>query len=191
MMIQGFIDRINTKTGMGKKGEWTLYSILVKDKWYSAGFDPLPVKEGHYAEFETETNDKGYENVKAGTLRSAVPPKKEQAFAPKSSEKASSSTNQDVISPVQASIAYQNARGNALALVELLLEHDGLPITGAAAKSAQAKRYEEIKAFVDKLTVEFFNDTVSLRLLQSVVDAGAEQEAGVAPQETNTTEDNA
>lgn len=174
-MIQGYVKRINTKTGSGKRGGWTLYSGIVEQDngqesgWVSFGFEKPPFSEGSYVSFETETTDRGIQMV-AGSAKILPPPAK-----PATPEARKASTGQV---DRNDSIVYQSSRKDALALVALLLEHDGLPISANTAKAGQAKRFEEVKAFVDKLTVEFFNDVNTLRVLSAVVDAGAvEQEA--------------
>ena len=75
----------------------------------------------------------------------------------------------------QPRIVYQNARSHALAFLEILAGNDGLPITAATGKANKAKRYDELKDILDKLTVEFFNDTSTLRLTESIADAGLER----------------
>jgi len=40
----------------------------------------------------------------------------------------------------------------------------------AESKPGVAKRFDEILAAVDKLTVQYFNDTMTLRRLQTVAD---------------------
>ena len=57
-------------------------------------------------------------------------------------------------------------------MVAVLLEHNGLPISGAKSKAGEAQRYEEITEAVDKLTVQYFNDLESFRLFDRVADAG-------------------
>lgn len=78
-------------------------------------------------------------------------------------------------------ISMSHAQEMAIDTVSLLLQHDGLPITGAKTKAGQAARFEEITAAIDKKTVEYFFDTASGRLLDSVADDGAEAEAKAAP----------
>lgn len=54
----------------------------------------------------------------------------------------------------------------------LLLEHDGIPMTKASNKAGEAKRFEEIVAVIDKLTVKFYRDAETGRLLETVADMG-------------------
>lgn len=175
-MIQGYVKRVNTKEGTGKRGKWVLYSFIIeKDDgtesgWISGGFDKPPFNEGSYVSIETAQSDRGTDYV-AGSGKVLDPPAKPQA-APAASSGATSAPKSGYVDR-NDSIVYQSSRKDALALVGLLLEHDALPISGLTAKAGQPKRFEEISAYVDKLTVQFFHDVGSLRLLQSVVDAGA------------------
>jgi hypothetical protein len=67
-------------------------------------------------------------------------------------------------------MSYSSARGDAVAVVELLLANDGLAITGAKTKAGQAKRFDEIVAAIDKLTIKYFFDNASGRQLTLVAD---------------------
>lgn len=77
-------------------------------------------------------------------------------------------------------MSYTAARSAAVELVLGLLEHEALPMTAAKTKAGEAKRYDEIVAAVDKLTVKFFFDAAGGRLLTSVADEGT-KETRVAP----------
>jgi len=192
--MQGFINKIAFKHGKGKRGDWTLTSACIEhdgtETWYSAGFDPFPFQEGQYVDFTSKTDDKGYQILDS----CKVIPTPAKAVAAPSSQEPTAAAHQDVVpqhSVKDSTIQYQNARGNALVLVGLLLEHNGLPMSSSAAKAGVAARFEEITAFVDKLTVQYFNDTQSLRVLRKVVDAGAETDAtspGEAPGTANASQ---
>jgi len=167
----GFISKIAIKEGRGSRGPWKLYSGRVEkedgveyDDWISFGFDKPNVKEGDYVKIETQADAKGYQKVQSIEILKN-PPK-----APASSQAAPSSTNSNVR---QDSIIYQSSRKDAIAVLELLVSQDALPLTRAKEKAGQAKRYEEIMALVDKLTVRYFNDVASLRILDTVADEGA------------------
>lgn len=178
--ITGFVRRINTKIGTGKRGPWTLFSLMLeKDDgtesgWISAGFDKPPFAEGSYITIDTVQTDRGTDYVK-GSYKHASPPTAPPAakgIATGVGPKAPSASSGHV--DRNDSIVYQSSRKDALALVALLLEHDALPVSASTAKAGQAKRFEEIKAFTDKLTVQFYGDVQSGRVLQQVVDAGAD-----------------
>lgn len=173
MIFEGYIKKLNTKTGSGRRGTWTLYSGKIEkadgteyDKWVSFGFEKPNAVEGGYYIIETETDAKGYEKVTSVTETKA--PARNAAVAAAVASGAGSAK--------QDSIHYQNARGNALSFVELAVKLDALPFLASTGKAAQAKRFAELQALVDKLTVQFFHDTDTLRLLDSIEDAGAEDD---------------
>lgn len=177
MTFEGFLKKLNTKTGSGRRGTWTLYSGKIEkadgteyDKWVSFGFDKPDAVEGGYYIIETETDSKGYEKVTKVTEAKA--PAKAAGAAPSASGGGQQSQKQD-------SITYQSSRKDALAFVELAIKLDALPFIASTGKAAQAKRFDELQALVDKLTVQYFHDVDTLRLLDSVEDAGAEDD--VAP----------
>jgi hypothetical protein len=172
MTFEGFLKKLNTKTGSGRKGPWTLYSGKIAkadgseyDEWVSFGFNKPNAVEGGYYIIETEKDSKGYEKVTSVT----------EAKAPAAAQAAQSSGGGGG-NAKSDSIHYQNARGNALLFVELAVKLDALPFIQTTGKAGQAKRFDELQALVDKLTVQFFHDTDTLRLLDSVEDAGAEDE---------------
>lgn len=72
----------------------------------------------------------------------------------------------------QPRIQYQAARNAAIEAIAVLLANDGLPTSKAANKAGAATRYEDIVEYINKLTVQFYFDTESLRLLNTVVDSG-------------------
>ena len=187
-VFTGFIAKINSKDGRTKSGKpWTLWSIKLEnadgtqqDKWLSAGFDKPTAAEGDYVEIIAEENEKGYLDVKGIKQVKNAPAR---GYAPgvakvvAGGDKASSSDVRPHTT-TQTSIHYQSARKDAVAVLALLIEKDALPISKAKDKSGEAKRYEEIMALVDKITVRYFQDAETHRILDSVVDEGT-------PQETN------
>ena len=82
-------------------------------------------------------------------------------------------------------------------MCKLLLQHDALPVSGAKGKAGESKRFEQVQDFVNKLTVQFYHDVETLRLLDSVADAGDVEVAArgelpeevEAPAEPETVED--
>lgn len=72
----------------------------------------------------------------------------------------------------QHSIVYQSSRKDAIAFVLGLLQFDAVPISSAGGKAGQAKRFEQSLELVRKVTVEFFHDVETLRLLDTVADGG-------------------
>jgi hypothetical protein len=192
--LVGYVKKVNTKTGSGKRGPWTLYSgILELDNgtesgWISFGFERPPFNEGSYISIETQETERGLDYV-AGSGKVLPPPSKPAASVPAAGSTAAPAKQSGYVGTASKpsgfvdrndSIVYQSSRKDAIALIALLLEHDALPMSASTAKAGQSKRFEEIQAYADKLTVQFFHDVGSLRLLQSVVDAGAESDGADA-----------
>lgn len=184
----GKLKKLSTKTGTGKRGKWALYSGKVEqangdeyEEWISFGFEKPEtdageeVEEGNYYEIEAEEDDRGY--MKANSIVEIEKPrgKSSSKTSSKSSGKKTVEKEDSCSSySTQNYIHYQSARSNALTLVELATKLDALPMIETKGKAGQAKRYAELTALVDKLTVQFYNDTNSLRLLETIDDAGAE-----------------
>lgn len=200
--VIGFISRVGEQTGDGAKGEWKKYSFQIMDEngtvskeWYKGGFlkkatDPVPVAEGNKVKFSYTVNDYGNQ-VDKGSLQvknDVVAPVKKEAskpsYAPRKTAEAKKSdmfgdiggynTEDDI-----RRMALSNASTRAIELAALLLDNDALPVTTAkASKAVNAKRYEEVLAYVDKLTVKLFYDAATTRLLDNIEDEG---EVDLAP----------
>lgn len=171
-IFKGFVKKINTKEGRGKNGKpWKLYSAKLEkedgteyDQWISFGFSAPSVSEGDYVKLTTEKDDRGYEQVtEAKRLKNA----------PARAAKSSSDGVGTETGSRQSHIHYQSSRKDAIAVLTLLQTQDALPLSNAKTKAGEAKRYEEIMALVDKLTVRFYGDVETLRVLKSVADEGA------------------
>lgn len=174
--FKGFVGKINTKTGTGRRGPWTLYSTKLQDErgedssdWLSFGFDKPNVSEGDYVKVTVEQDANGRDKV-TEVKKLKNPPARAAArySGTTSSDSASGGTTK------QSSIHYQNSRTAAIEVVKLLVEQDALgdlPKTGT--KPAQAKRFAIITAAIDKLTIQYFNDLETMRLTETVADAGA------------------
>lgn len=193
-MIQGYVKKVNTKEGTGKRGKWVLYSGIIEQDdgtesgWISFGFEKPPFSEGSYISIDVEKTERGL-NYVAGSGKVLDPPAKPAAASLPATVSGTTGAAKSSYVDRNDSIVYQSSRKDAVALIGLLLEHDALPMSSASSKSAQAKRFEEVSAYVDKITVQFFHDVGSLRLLQSVVDAGAERAADPSPHVTGLTGD--
>lgn len=171
-ILEGYLTETEAKSGKTKKGRpYTSYRGQIQDKWYSFGFDKPGVAKGDYVKAEVgEVN--GYEQIiRAERID---PPTKASGPAAGGPQRAAGPAGDR-----QDSIVYQSSRKDALALVELLVSQDALPISVAKTSAGKAKRYEEIMALVDKLTVQYFYDVTTLRNLERVADAGAD---GPAPE---------
>ena len=78
------------------------------------------------------------------------------------------------IEHTQPRIQYQSSRKDALEFLNILIQSDALPVTAAQNKASKAKRFEEIEAILDKLTVRFYHDVETLRVLSRVQDSDAD-----------------
>lgn len=169
--FKGFIAKINSKQGKSASGRpYTLWSIKLEnedgteqEKWLSAGFDKPEANEGDYVEITAEENAKGYLDVKS-IKHLKNPPAKVVAGGTKAPN--------THVSTTQTSIHFQSARNAAIAVLGILVAKDALPISAAKTKAGEAARYEEIMALVDKLTVRYFIDAETHRILESVADEG-------------------
>jgi len=189
VQLEGIVKKISTKTGTGRKGPWILYSFALgldngTEQWVTFGFGKAPpFAEGDRIGIEANEDDKGYLVYVQGTGRiipaAEVPAGNGGSVATQSTvaTSAGASTNQasqqaSSYDPRQAQIVHQHSQEMAIAAVGLLLAHEGLPITGAKTKAGEAKRFDEILAFVDKLTIKFQNDVITGRLNSTVADMG-------------------
>ena len=200
-IFKGFVAKLGKKEGTGKRGPWTLYSAKLEkedgteyQEWISFGFDDPGIAEGDYIEVKA-VQDNG--RWKAEQHRK---PKNPPARKPKAQGQGGggfrkgfggggfgkSPTNPEDVKR----IAYANARDHAIRIVDLLLANDALPLTKASTKAGEAVRYEEILAAVNKLTVQLQIDGTTLRLLESVADAGASKKPDVGKlPETETSDE--
>jgi hypothetical protein len=189
-VFKGFVKKINSKEGRAKSGKpYTLWSAKLEnedgteqDNWISFGFDKPEIKEGDYVKITTEQDGKYLRVTETKRLKNA----------PARSNKAAPSASGGHVSSTQTSIHYQSARKDAIEALALLIEASALPLTKDTAKAGQAKRYEEVMALIDKLTVRFFHDAETHRLLTTVVDEGAvEADAGSLPEDSDDEDESA
>lgn len=171
-VFKGFVGRINEKAGRGRKGPWTLYSTKLQDAngedstdWLSFGFDKPNVKEGDYVKVTVDKDDKGYDRVTEVKKLKNPPARAEKASS-------SGSESSDAGVSKQSSIHYQNSRTAAIETVKLLMEADALALPKANTKPGEAKRFAIITSSIDKFTVQYYNDLETMRLLETVADAG-------------------
>lgn len=76
------------------------------------------------------------------------------------------------------------SRTAALEAVGLLLQYDALPMTKSKGKAHDATRFDEVTAMIDKLTVQYFFDNATGRLLTEVEDRSPVKEAAPLPPDT-------
>lgn len=186
MQLEGVVSRINSRSGNGRKGKWTLYSFLLAvadgtEKWVTFGFDKAPpFKEGDRVNIGVNEDDKGYLTYIEGTGRIIAPKPAEKVQPsnggsgdkPATAQTGGVSSQSNTGADRQSQIVAQHSQEMAIAMVGLLLQHDGLPVSGAKTKAGEAKRFEEIVAAVDKFTIKFHNDVVTGRLHTTVADMG-------------------
>lgn len=186
--FKGFIAKVNSKAGKSASGRpYTLWSIKLEnedgteqEKWLSAGFEQPEASEGDYVEVTAEENAKGYLNIKSIKQLKNAPAKVAPAGAKSSGGH---------VSTTQTSIHYQSARNAAISVLEVLVAKDALPISAAKTKAGEAARYEEIMALVDKLTVRYFMDAETHRILESVADEGSSEPEKVSAQADEETDE--
>lgn len=187
MIIEGFLSEVESRNSPpGAKRAWTSFRGQIQGHWYSFGFEKPPVSKGDYIRAEIGTV-KGYEQVvraeriTAPEAQKPLPSIGQAATAPVAAP-ATSAQNNFVVTPYRDrndSIVYQSSRKDALEFVKLLRAEDALPISAAKTAAGKAKRYDELLALVDKITVQFYYDVNTLRNLERVQDAGAD---GPAPE---------
>lgn len=184
--IIGWVVQFSAKEGRGKKPPhrpYTLYSSKIElengevSDWIGYGFDDPGVADGDYVEivYEVVNNRNSAQSVRkvknapARSVRKPAAQESQQTGAG-SNEGGPATVNRRTNPEDAKRITYAAARTAAIEVITLLLENDALPVTGAKSKAAEALRFEEITAAIDKLTVQYFNDGISLRLLEIVAD---------------------
>jgi hypothetical protein len=199
--VEGFVEKIFVREGNSARGPWKAYSIKVQrtsgdvdPRYYQFGFDEPKFKEGDYIRFDaTIKDDKTASYVKDSGTKPKNPPAKPASPAPQGKApyngpkgggggyKPRAPIESKVFGQIGGNnteddirrMAYSNARSAALEAVATLLAHDGLVTSAAKTKGGQAQRYEEIVAAIDKLTVKYYFDGASGRLLTTVADEGS------------------
>lgn len=171
-IIKGNVAKVFSKKVQTRKGPKTAYSLKVDgyDKWLNAGFSAPDVSEGDYVTIKAEENERGFMDIKNVEVSTAPARGASKGAAAVSAGSGSDSR--------QSSIHYQSSRKDAIEVVQLLLSKDALPISAATSKAGVAKRYEEIMAIIDKLTVRYYQDVETLRVLEDVTDEGEDDDDG-------------
>ena len=164
--ITGYVKKATVKTGTSRRGPWTLHGAFIdngtgNDVYISVGFEQPTFKEGDYGSFAYKDDGK-FKNLETFTKLPA--PERESINTSPNTAHPQSPADRN------ASIVYQSSRKDAIAVLGLLIDKDALPLSKAAGGAGIAKRYEEIMALVDKLTVRYYNDVGTLRVLETVED---------------------
>ena len=177
----------------GRNGPITAYSAkIVKpdgeeyDEWVGFGFkkpecekgDSVKIaakkENGFWKAVDVEVTAKGESQDEAGEAEQEEQGSGDSGSKGKdaSSVRAVSSSSKEPPSGLKDKrIGYQNSRTAALELASLLLQHKAVPLAATAGKAGDAKRFEEVTALVDKLTVKFVYDLETFRLMTDVEDA--------------------
>lgn len=185
MKYTGIVEKVIDKSGRTKKGKpYTLFNFKLEDgEWFGLPFDVRPAfMEGDNIEFEGDKNDNGYLTVFGDVRIIPKPAPQASGGASSGSGNQSNGANGSAGSERQTQIVLQHSQEMALKAVALLLANDGLPVAKAATKAGTAKRFDVIVAAVDKLTVKYYNDVVTGRLLEAIEDMGiidVEPDAGI------------
>jgi hypothetical protein len=180
--------KVVTSRAVGNRG--TAYNVKLDDEalgevWVGLGFEKPPFNKGDLIEFEAEKNDAGYWQMVRGTGRLKPPPKAEREPAPSAQQQ--QNTNKEAFrggynDPAkQMSIVLQHSQEMAVRAVTVLLANEALPLTKGASKANEAQRFDQVLGYVDKLTVKFYHDATTDRLLTSVADMGVVNTAPDAP----------
>jgi hypothetical protein len=197
--IVGFVEKINETTGNNSRGPWTAYSMKIQDKdgtvnpkWFQAGFEKPVCVEGDYVQLKADPKDDKALTVVKGSIRVSKNPPAKPA-SPDRGEKrgkvgysAAKTTSSDLFGEIGGynteddirRMSYSACRSDAVLLTAALIEAKALPMSKADSKAGVAARFEAVEAYVDKLTVRFFFDSASGRLLETVADAGDVDLAG-------------
>jgi len=183
--VIGYVSGINLKQGMGKNGKpYTVYNVNLMQKDGSElrvgwGFNAPAFQEGVWIKTTAEQNGQ-YLNYKGAPVETAPGAAPAQASAP-STQPSSSGGSKDgyweekdrYYKEVEIPrITFSASRTAALTFLGILDKHDALPLSSAAGKAGQTKRFEQLHEYLEKLTVQFYHDADTLRLLEKVADAG-------------------
>jgi hypothetical protein len=182
--MRGHVVKINSQDGISQRSgkPYTRWSFITKDEsdnesgWVTYGFEKPPFVEGDLIEYEVAVNGR-FKNFVAGSGKIIEKPSA-PISAPRDTTKSGSSAGarppggKSDYEDRQQQIVLQHSQEMAIQTVATLLSNDSLPTTGAKTKAGEARRFEEIMAAIDKLTVKFYNDVVTGRLLSTVADMG-------------------
>lgn len=197
--VIGTVKKVHVKTGGGSGGKkpWKKFSILLlvdgsqEEVWYSAGFGAAPkgrdgneVEEGHRVKFQSTTSEYGEEITENTIVISAG---EKVAVAPTS--RGGNGGGKGGYTDRNTSIVIQSARKDALQFIDTAVTLNALPVNKGKTPGDVAKRYVELLALTDKLTVRFARDLVTeiapeeFRVFGVVQDAFGEGETAPLPAE--------
>lgn len=176
--MKGKLEKVIAK----KLSNGFIHSVKIDDVWYGAGFKRPAAQEGEYVEFEWYTNDKGYATIKGEIT--VIKQQQSEARAPVRQAPGSAGgltkdqywENKEARDVnIQKGIQFQAARNAAINVADVLLKNDCLSLG-----QAKAKKTDILLAFIDELTVKYFNNVnqfVEKGALEEFVPDAAKQES--------------
>jgi hypothetical protein len=184
---------LNTKKGNGARGPWTAYSGKVVrpngeeyEEWLSFGFKKPDCAQGDEVVI-TAKKEEGFWKVTDVEVTKPADSEESGSVASSGSGTGASSAGSSVPQESSSSkaspsgkeqkIHYQNSRTAAIQVADLLLKHKAVPLSATTGKAGEAKRFEEVTALVNKLTVILYHDLESFRLVNDIEDVYEAQPA--------------
>lgn len=183
MHVSGTVDKVHPREVPTRNGLVTFYNIKLDtlSDWIGVGTVAPSFQEGDQVKGTAEENKNGFLEsrdlaVVAANARSSRSPRRKAGAAerpaspaPRQARTVSESTTNDR----QQSIIYQHSQEMALRKLTFLASIDALPITKAASKANQAKRFDEVEAIEQKLVARYHRDAENpSRVLENVPDDG-------------------
>ena len=168
--ITGIIEKVwENQTSAG-----TTYAYVVDNTRYGSYKTKLNVQEGDNVTFSA-TQKGNFWNIDTKTVKklaaSAASPAGNTSNAAAPEAKSWSGGKRDT--NVQDAINYQSARKDALQLLDILASNQVIDF----GKATKAKAFETALAYVDKLTVRFFEDTKALGHKAAEPEQGEQEDA--------------
>lgn len=152
--------------------DWGFYNLGLEGYKRSVGigskFAPK-CKVGDTIECALGKNDRGYDQIDHKTIK--VVPAERVASTPVTPPPANNSIEADA--DRQRAIHFQSSRKDAIAVMDIILKNGLLPLEGGEKKPKDSEKYDFIKEAIDKLTVQYFQDLETKRLM-SLPDTGEE-----------------
>jgi hypothetical protein len=183
----GELVRLNSREVNGRTGPIKAWSGKVQkpdgeeyDEWVGFGFKKPPCNQGDSVVILAKKENGFWKAVDVEVTKEATAAGDEDETASESSASGSSRAANSSARPVSSSksssknsqeIHYQNSRTAAIQLADLLIRSKAAPISSADTKVGVAKRFEEVTALVNKLTVTLYHDLETFRLVKDIEDA--------------------
>jgi hypothetical protein len=168
--ITGIIEKVwENQTSAG-----TTYAYVVDNTRYGSYKTKLNVQEGDNVTFSA-TQKGNFWNIDTKTVKKLAAPAGNTADKPSPEAKSWGGGKRDA--SVQDAINYQSARKDALQLLDTLASN-GI-IDFGTEKTATTKKFATALAYVDKLTVRFFEDTKALGHKAAEPEQGEQEDAPV------------